>query len=483
MLQNPVVDFIEMADMKTLQPHETPHPKLRSSERRRQASKPMRTKSTGDALNPEFTSEPSSQNAGHGRHTSTATASHVVRHIPRVLRRLSQQPTSNTWSPEEVSPRSSSGVIPEDGHCHVTANDGTLSPPDTPIKVRSRASLDESEGPLEVMTYDFSKLDYELERARVIGEGLWSTVLLTDAKHTSPVLETSLPSPPVTPQQKEKPGPSSVFAVKTPARRDAKDVFRQEAKVLTYLMSRPGATQYLVSFHGLDLRNSALVFEAVIGGSLENLTGRLKQMTEVARHLQLRQVFPGLSEDLVSGLEFIHDAGVVQADIKPANILLDISEHYSHPRPVLRARFIDFSAAFRVDTDDTTKHAGGTWDFMAPEQLKIQKELNTPTTASDVWALGITLLTLIVGESPYTAACGDNLFMLREAIKSGDPLGFAKMAGSKVQKRLAACQDFLDCCRLALKKDREKRVTATAWKSWVERELLLSEGDGECGPR
>ncbi|KAF2767401.1 kinase-like protein [Teratosphaeria nubilosa] len=470
-----------MADTKILQAHETPHPKLLSSERRRQAPKPMRTKSTGDALNPEFTSEPAPQDVGQARHRSTATISYAMRHIPKALRRLSQQPTSNTWSLEEVSPRSSSEVIPEDGHCRGVANGGILSPPDTPVKVRSRASSDESEGPPGFMTYDFSKLDYELERARVIGEGLWSTVLLTDAKHISPVPKANLPSPPVTPQKKEKPGPSSVFAVKTPARRDAKDVFKQEAKVLTHLMSLPGATQYLVSFHGLDPRNSALIFEAVIGGSLENLTGRLKQMTEVARHLELRKVFPGLSEDLVSGLEFIHNAGVVQADIKPANILLDMSEHYSLPRPVLRARYIDFSAAFRVGTDDTTKHAGGTWDFMAPEQLKIQKELSTPTQASDVWALGITLLTLIVGESPYTAACGENLFMLREAIKSGDPLGFARMTGPKLQKRLAACQDFLDCCRLALNKDREKRVTAKVWKGWVERELF-SEGNDEWAP-
>lgn len=52
--------------------------------------------------------------------------------------------------------------------------------------------------------------------------------------------------------------------------------------------------------------------------------------------------------------------------------------------------------------------------------------------------------------------------MLREAIKSGDPLGFAKMDGV-VQKRLAACQDFVDCCRLTLQKDRTRRTTAAAW--------------------
>ncbi|EMC92132.1 hypothetical protein BAUCODRAFT_53461, partial [Baudoinia panamericana UAMH 10762] len=202
----------------------------------------------------------------------------------------------------------------------------------------------------------------------------------------------------------------------------ARTVFVQEAKVLTHLMQHPSAIQYIVRFYGLDERNSALVFEAVLGGSLENLSSRLRQMTEVARHVELVNIFPGLADDLVSGLQFVHGSGVVHADIKPANVLLDISEHYSSQRPVLRARYIDFSASFRMDSEDTTANAGGTWDYMAPEQMRIQKDLNTPTFASDVWSLGLTLLSLIVGGSPYIASCGGNVFMLREAVKSGDPI-------------------------------------------------------------
>ncbi|TKA70090.1 hypothetical protein B0A55_08025 [Friedmanniomyces simplex] len=196
-------------------------------------------------------------------------------------------------------------------------------------------------------------------------------------------------------------------------------------------------------------------------------------MTEVARHLELVNLFAGLADDLISGLEFMHAAGVVHADIKPANVLLDISEHYSLPRPVVRARYIDFSASSRLESDDSTANAGGTWDYMAPEQMRTQKELSTPSFASDVWSLGITLLSLIVGGSPYAAACGDNLFMLREAIKSGDPFGFARMS-PPAAKRMAACQDFIDCCRQGLKKDRERRVSADVWKGWlVSQELGL----------
>lgn len=106
-------------------------------------------------------------------------------------------------------------------------------------------------------------------------------------------------------------------------------------------------------------------------------------------------------------------------------------------------------------------------DYMAPEQMSIRKDVNMPSFASDVWSLGITLLYILVGDSPYAAACTGNLFMLREAIKTGDPLQFARM-DAVAQKRLAAAQDFVDCCRQALKKDGEKRTTARAWTSWVE---------------
>lgn len=358
--------------------------------------------------------------------------------------------------------------IPEETYVAGSMSAGMISPPMTPVKGLSGLNQQNTMPAPEAIAYDFTKLDYELERARLLGKGLWSIVFLADAKY--PAREQDLPTPPTSPQRTKQTAPSSVFAVKTPAREDAKGIFRQEGKVLTHLMRRPGATQHIVAFHGLDLRNCALVFEAVIGGSIENLNSRLKQMTEVARHVELVSLFPRLADDLVSGLEFLHAADVVHADVKPANILLDISDHYNLPHRI-RARYIDFSASFRRHSDDSTANAGGTWDYMAPEQMRLQKDLNTPTFMSDIWSLGITLLYLMVGDSPYSAACGDNIFMLREAIKSGDPLGFARMS-PKAQKRMAAAQDFVDCCRLALHKDRDRRPTASVWRAWlVSREL------------
>ncbi|KAF2726238.1 kinase-like protein [Polychaeton citri CBS 116435] len=355
-----------------------------------------------------------------------------------------------------------------------------LTPPVSPTTAKAHEDSDGRVVP-EILNYDFTRLDYELERAKVLGTGLWSTVYLTySAPPAASLAQPSRFTPPTTPSKSANNGAtsssstSSLYAVKVPARPDASEILYHEARMLTRLQTRADAAQYIVAFDGLDTRNSALVFEAALGGSLESMNSRLKQLTEVARHRELVHSFPRLALDLISGLEFIHSSGIVHADIKPANILLDIDPEgdvspAGTPIAVVRARYIDFSAAFRVDRiEECPEQAGGgTWEFMAPEQMRIQKELNTPTFASDVWSLGITLLTLIVGGSPYAAACApNNLFMLREAIKTGDPLSFARMDVT-AQTRMVACQNFIDCCRLALKKDRENRTSAAMWRSWL----------------
>ena len=350
-----------------------------------------------------------------------------------------------------------------------------LTPPATPGKAQF---LDDhhhrgSATPPEILEYDFSKLDYELDRAKLLGSGLWSDVFLAEptAPQTSRPSPTTLLTPPATPQKTPLGVRPSLYAVKMPTRPDALEVFRQEAKALTHIHRNSGSEGYVVPFHGQDPRNSALVFAALQAGSLHDVTCRMAQMTEVCRHKELVSLFPGLANDLISGLDFLHNvAGIVHADIKPANILLSPSPR--SPKK-LQARYADFSASFIIDSTDTTINStaagGGTWTFLAPEQLRLSSSENSPSHASDIWSLGLTFLSLIVLGSPYAAACGDNMFRLREGIKAGDPLGFAAMDPA-ARKRMVACQGFVDCCRLALQKERGKRVGAEGWRGWCGRQ-------------
>lgn len=348
-----------------------------------------------------------------------------------------------------------------------------FTPPTTPEKSENplQHRIDETEP--EILDYDFSKLDYELDRAKLLGSGLWSDVYLAEPTSPQPsqTSPTTLLTPPPTPQKSSQTSFALKYAIKLPIRRDAHEVFHQEAKTLTHIRRQRNSETFVVPFHGLDPRNSALVFTALESGSLHDLSNRMSQMTEVARHQELVLHFPSLAHDLTSGLEFLHStAGVIHADIKPANILLSPSPR--NPK-LFQARYADFSASFQFQplpsssspTPTTTPIApaagAGTWTYLAPELLSTSSSL--PTPSSDTWSLALTLLSLIILGSPYAAACGDNPFRLREAIKLGDPLGFAAM-DPLARERMRACQGFVDFCRLGLQRDAGRRVGVGGWR-------------------
>src|SRR5206468_8325427 len=85
-----------------------------------------------------------------------------------------------------------------------------------------------------------------------------------------------------------------------------------------------------------------------------------------------------------------HAQQIVHRDIKPANILVD--------RTVGQLRFVltDFGIGRRQEGVQAEKHAGGTYQFMAPEQLR-----GRPGPQSDLWALGVVAYRLLTGTYPF----------------------------------------------------------------------------------
>jgi hypothetical protein len=93
---------------------------------------------------------------------------------------------------------------------------------------------------------------------------------------------------------------------------------------------------------------------------------------------------------LASALAHAHGRGVVHRDIKPSNILV--------VRDGPRTRYVltDFGIG-RVDEGiQVEKHTGGTYLFMAPEQLR-----GRPVPQSDLWALGVVAYRLLTGRLPF----------------------------------------------------------------------------------
>lgn len=96
-------------------------------------------------------------------------------------------------------------------------------------------------------------------------------------------------------------------------------------------------------------------------------------------------------EQVASGLDTAHDAGLVHRDVKPANILLGRNDH--------RALITDFGIAKALDASNATKSGVllGTLDYLAPEQIT-----GTAIDArTDVYALGAVLYEALTGEVPF----------------------------------------------------------------------------------
>jgi len=152
--------------------------------------------------------------------------------------------------------------------------------------------------------------------------------------------------------------------------------------------------------------------------------------------------------EIASGLQAIHDAGVVHRDLKTPNIMRDAKG---------TVRLMDFGIAKRMDatTGTATGLVVGTPEYMSPEQARAERV----DARSDLYALGIVLFELLTGHVPFRGDTPLATLMkhLSEAPTFDDPrippalVGVLQRALVKDrEQRFAAASDMADAVRRAI---------------------------------
>ena len=126
-----------------------------------------------------------------------------------------------------------------------------------------------------------------------------------------------------------------------------------------------------------------IVLEYIDGCSLKQLLDRVRTIPLTVAVFVIRQV--------LGGLGYAHEKGIVHRDIKPANIMITKSGI---------VKITDFGLAYAKEALTITDPGTfvGTLAYLAPEQIKGQKG----DEASDLYAAGVILYQMMTGENPFS---------------------------------------------------------------------------------
>jgi eukaryotic-like serine/threonine-protein kinase len=168
----------------------------------------------------------------------------------------------------------------------------------------------------------------------------------------------------------------------------------------------------------LDHPNIARMNTAQLAGSqlvmvMEYVQGTSLDQVLAARGLELNETL-AYSIEILNGLAYAHQRGVVHRDIKPANIML------THDHKV---KLMDFGIA-RMKTDRRLTQTGlvvGSLPYISPEQIHGAE----PDARSDIYSFGVMLYEMAAMRRPFQADSQLSLMNahLREA--APPPIEFA----------------------------------------------------------
>ncbi|XP_062421741.1 serine/threonine-protein kinase ULK4 isoform X1 [Pungitius pungitius] len=248
---------------------------------------------------------------------------------------------------------------------------------------------------------------------------------------------------------------------------------------------RPEITNHVRLSHDLDHPNIVcfhewyetsnhlwLVVELCTGGSLESIIGQDGGLSE--------DVVRSFGWDLVQGLKYIHQLGIIFSDLTPSKILLDGSGTLKFGNFGLSKAdgetqedfFTLMSTSDEAGEKDgkknfynTRKRLNGPPMYRAPEVLQ-GSETNM---SSDLWALGCTLYCMFAGKPPFYS---ESYTEITEMILHQEP----PPPRQTVPSASPPSEDFLNLLKRLLNKNPDKRMNwAELWDHPFWTPVLMKE--------
>lgn len=143
----------------------------------------------------------------------------------------------------------------------------------------------------------------------------------------------------------------------------------------------------IVTIYNANAKERYFIMEYLRGGTLSDLIK--KRSLSTYKLLQFLQ-------QIMQGLHFAHNKGLIHRDLKPRNILF--SEN-------MIPKITDFGLVKAIKVKDTGMTAPqiclGTPNYMAPEQWN---DARTVDHRCDIWSLGIILYSVVAQEMPFAGA-------------------------------------------------------------------------------
>lgn len=165
------------------------------------------------------------------------------------------------------------------------------------------------------------------------------------------------------------------------------------------------SSPHVVQFYDAFLVDGAIymAMEFMDAGTLRDLLVRNGPIGE--------PILGKISEQVLSGLTYLHRAHIIHRDIKPSNLLVNSGG---------QVKIADFGVSDQKQhTVSTCQSMIGTVTYMSPERISAQSY----KFDSDIWSFGLVVLECATGRYPYTPADRASASRQRPVTPSAPGLG------------------------------------------------------------